>query len=59
MPENVLEKIIEKKKIKIDNLKKEISTENLNDKRKICLFHLYSRRFKKFSKNYRNIDWCP
>ena len=32
MPENVLEKIIEKKKIKIDNLKKEISIENLNDK---------------------------
>ena len=32
MPENVLEKIIEKKKIKIDNLKKEISIENLNNK---------------------------
>ena len=32
MPENVLEKIIEKKKIKIDNFKKEISIKNLNDK---------------------------
>ena len=32
MPENILKKIIEKKLIKIENLKKEISVENLNDK---------------------------
>ena len=32
MPENVLEKIIEKKNIKIDNFKKKIFIENLNDK---------------------------